>query len=93
MGDRTALKVKNTYSVLMIKQMLSTAKGIPADKMLLSFGGEHLEDERTLGSYRISLSSRLHLTPVARWKKSKSTAQDKELCQSWGLDTKHLLEN
>ncbi|KAK3020232.1 hypothetical protein RJ639_046864 [Escallonia herrerae] len=66
MGYRTALEVKNTHSVLMIKQTLSMKKGIPADKMLLSFGGEYLEDERTLGSYRISLNSRLHLTLVGR---------------------------
>lgn len=60
------LDAKSHETVKNIKILIQTEEGIPPEQFTLFYGGELLEDDRTLASLRIQSASMLYLVPNPR---------------------------
>ena len=62
-GKTFTLEVNSSDKIKDIKTKISKKEGIPNEskRLILIFGGKHLEDDRTLADYNVQNNSTLHL--------------------------------
>ena len=69
--------VKNTYTVLELKEEIHNVDGIPADQQRIIWSGEEWDDEWTLNELNIEKGSKVHLVLRLRMGLDSSMARKK----------------
>ena len=60
-GKTITLNVKETDTLLNIKEKIKDMEGIPIDKQKLFYAGKILEDNKTLGDMNIHVHATIHI--------------------------------
>ena len=61
-GKKISIEAKSTDRIFDIKAKIEEIEGIPIDKQLLIFGGQKLENEKTLQYYKIQQEYTIQLS-------------------------------
>jgi len=65
-GKQFNVDVEGSDTVKIVKGKIYDAESIPPGQLRLIYGGKQLEDERTLGDYKMPKSSTVHLVLALR---------------------------
>lgn len=65
-GEEQEIDIEPTDKILQIKEKLEEKEGIPVVQQRLIFQGKKLQDEKTVGSYKLQAGTILHLVVALR---------------------------
>jgi Ubiquitin family len=78
-GKKTSMRASKFATVAHVKELIREVEGFPLDQQRLIFGGEQLEDDRSLASYNVTSDSTLHLVLRLRGGMYHSTSGRRDL--------------
>lgn len=65
-GKNVTVHVNDTDTIAYVKDQIQDKEGLPSDEQRLILAGKQLEDERTIGDYRITTGSTIHIVKRLR---------------------------
>lgn len=75
-GQQFIIDAQPTDTIASLKTQIHQTKKIPLDQIALSFGGEQLEDTKTLGDYDIRYAQTINFYPMSYGKGNFLRAMD-----------------